>query len=75
MRDKDGTYAGHHLCSHYGGVHEYRMVECCGGRMVRRATVRCELKGIIAAEPHCSSSGCDAYRAERGAATRMRQGG
>jgi len=70
MRDEQGTYIGHHLCSHYRGVEGYQVVECCGGRQVRKASVRCAQVGVIMAEPQCSSSGCSIYRRERKLAMR-----
>lgn len=70
MRDDEGTYIGHHLCSHYCGIERYEVVECCGGRQVQKAYVRCAERGVIIAEPLCSPSSCNIYRKERNLALR-----
>ena len=51
-------YLGFHLCRHWGGVDRTEEKECCGGRRLVVAFVRCSLKGVVEAERECSSSAC-----------------
>jgi hypothetical protein len=56
MRDDDGVFVGAHLCSHWLGVESYREEECCGGRTLKAAWVRCELHGTVRAESRCCAA-------------------
>lgn len=56
MRDSEGIFIGAHLCRHWQGVAEYKTEECCGGRKVKFAYVRCGKAGVLRAESRCCSS-------------------
>jgi len=55
MRDAEGIFLGHHVCSRYGGLSSYYIRECCGGRKVKSARVVCLLNGIVEAEQKCNA--------------------
>ena len=57
MRDDDGIYCGHHLCRCWQGVDRIDDVECCGGRKIKVAQVKCSKKGIIQSGA-CSRAAC-----------------
>jgi hypothetical protein len=59
MRDETGLFIGFHLCRFWGGVESRREKECCGGRIITVAFVRCAKKGVVEAERECSTSTCD----------------
>ena len=56
MRDDNGVFVGAHLCGHWLGVESYRDEECCGGRRMKAAWVRCELNGVLRAESRCCAA-------------------
>jgi len=61
MRESDGTYVGHHICAHYGGVSEYFERTCCGGKsVVKVARCVCLISGVVEAELNCNAR-CDSF--------------
>lgn len=55
MRDPEGVFLGHHICSRYGGLSSYFDKVCCGGREIKRAKCVCLLKGVVEAELICNA--------------------
>ena len=64
MRDADGIYIGDTRCIFYLGVDRIEQHECCGGKLFKAAYSRCELRGVLRAEPDCSRSGCSKLKEE-----------
>jgi hypothetical protein len=58
MRNEDGVYVGDARCVSYLGVDKIEQHECCGGKVFDVAYCRCELRGVLKAEPDCSQSQC-----------------
>jgi hypothetical protein len=57
VRDDEGIYCGHHLCKCWLGVDRTGEIECCGGRKIKIAFIKCGKKGIIQGG-ECSRSAC-----------------
>jgi hypothetical protein len=58
MRDGNGVYIGESRCMFYLGVDRMEQHECCGGKVFNVAYSRCEVRGVLKAEPDCSRSQC-----------------
>ena len=54
MRDAEGIYIGEQRCIFYLGVDHMEQHECCGGKVFKVAYSRCEVQGVLKAEPDCS---------------------
>jgi hypothetical protein len=63
MRNEEGVFIGEHRCLHWKGVDRYAEKECCGGRMLKIAYVRCVVKGVVDSAI-CSRSACKDDRKE-----------
>ena len=59
MRDGEGVYIGDHECVHWLGAAKYGERVCCGGKKYKFGFAQCAVKGVVVAEPDCSTTGCD----------------
>jgi hypothetical protein len=58
MRDAEGIYIGETRCIFHLDVDHMEQHECCGGKVFKVAYSRCEVRGVLKAEPDCSRSQC-----------------
>jgi len=58
MRNVNGIYIGENRCIFYLGEDHMEQVKCCGGKVYTVAYCRCEIRGVLKAEPDCSRSQC-----------------
>ena len=58
MRDEEGIFIGEHRCLFWMGVDRYVMKECCGGRQIKCAYIKCSKKGVVDSNL-CTRSVCE----------------
>ena len=55
-RDEEGNFIGDTACSNWQCFVRIVAKECCGGRKLKSAIIKCGLQGEVEAETKCNAS-------------------